>query len=97
MPFSQERVNGAYKYWRCLPYYQRTERELRIALKNHGLVDIDAAAYARDLIKDADDLEPMNTRGSPVLLSTWYRIITTTKSEGPADVSTSADTGHGCI
>lgn len=94
MPFSQERVDAAYKFWRLLPYHERTEKELRICLKRHGLVDIDAAAYARDLIAKAIDLEPMNSPTYPVLLSTWYRIIPAPESEGPAAVSPAADTGE---
>jgi len=58
MAFSHERVDAGMKYWRMLPFHQRTERELQLALMRMGLVDIDAKNYARDLIAAADDLEP---------------------------------------
>lgn len=59
MTFSKERVADAVKYWKCLPWNQRTRRELEIAMKNHGLVDIDARAYARDELVALDDLLPI--------------------------------------
>lgn len=72
MTFSPERVEQAYHYWRCLPFYQRTERELQLALKRHDLVEIDARNYARDLIAAATDLEPSSDSLRP-----HYSIIDT--------------------
>ena len=72
MPFDQNRVDQAYHYWRCLPFYQRTEYELIMSLQRHGLVEIDAKNYARDLIGAATDLEPTDDSMQP-----YYCIIDT--------------------
>ncbi|WP_375227514.1 hypothetical protein [Roseobacter sp. S98] len=90
MPFSPERVQKAFQYWRMLPLNERTERELRLCLDRHGLVEVDAHNYARDLIRNASDLKPF---GNPdvTVLSTWWEIIP--ESEGPAAVDAATDTG----
>lgn len=72
MPFSKERVAEAEKYWRALPFYKRTEHQLQLALMRHGLVEIDARNYARDVIASATDLEPSSTGMSP-----FYSVIDT--------------------
>lgn len=85
MAFSKERVNRAYHYWRMLPLWDRSQRELENCLKRHGLVDIDAKAYARNLIKNDPTLERLDLGLRPL-----FKI----KGEGPAAVPPATDTGN---
>jgi hypothetical protein len=48
------RAEQAFHFWSLQKFEDRRRRELENAMKRHGLVDVDAKAYARDLLEQSD-------------------------------------------
>lgn len=68
MAFSKDRIEQAYRIWRCRPFFNRTAIELRTILIGLGLREVDAIAYARDLIAAATDLVASSKGPNPYFM-----------------------------